>query len=220
MRAITPRRARSREYDARRRRRSGSPVRAETSTRKPAAGQLRAERFLAASRLREPATGRGCVGAATSASPASPRAASTGTTRGGAGVGSRSSAASRSVAPSSASRSSSLRPRSASAPAPTTASASSRLAFFSLPILSSTVPAATRRTTVTGRSCPMRWARSVAWSSTAGFHHGSQWMTVSAAVKFRPAPPAFREIRKSVARPRWKRSTTSCRSVVAPSRYS
>ena len=50
----------------------------------------------------------------------------------------------------------------------------------------------------------MRWARAVAWSSTAGFHQGSRWMTVSAAVRFRPKPPALSEIRKTSASPRWK----------------
>jgi hypothetical protein len=43
----------------------------------------------------------------------------------------------------------------------------------------------------------MRWARSMAWASTAGFHHGSSRKTYSAAVRFRPRPPALRLIRNS-----------------------
>ena len=38
----------------------------------------------------------------------------------------------------------------------------------------------------------MRWARSVAWSSTAGFHHRSTCTTWFAAVRFSPVPPALR----------------------------
>ena len=41
----------------------------------------------------------------------------------------------------------------------------------------STEPAVTRRYTVTGRACPMRCARPIAWSSAAGFHHGSAMIT-------------------------------------------
>ena len=47
------------------------------------------------------------------------------------------------------------------------------LRCFSVSIFSSMVPAVMRRCTNTGLSWPMRWARSVACSSTAGFHHGS-----------------------------------------------
>ena len=42
-----------------------------------------------------------------------------------------------------------------------------------------------------GASWPMRCARSAAWSSTAGFHHGSRRNTWSAAVRLRPVPPAL-----------------------------
>src|SRR5215217_8294527 len=39
----------------------------------------------------------------------------------------------------------------------------------------------------------MRKARSVAWSSTAGFHQRSKWNTWLARVRLRPVPPSFRE---------------------------
>ena len=44
--------------------------------------------------------------------------------------------------------------------------------------------------------CPIRCARAIACSSTEGFHHGSRIKTYSAAVKFKPIPPAFSEIKK------------------------
>ena len=37
----------------------------------------------------------------------------------------------------------------------------------------------------------MRYARSVAWFSTAGFHHRSMCTTMFAAVRLRPVPPAL-----------------------------
>src|SRR5215472_6931963 len=58
---------------------------------------------------------------------------------------------------------------------------------------SSTVSAATSRYTITGRSWPIRCARSAAWSSTAGFHQGSSRNTWSAWVRFKPVPPARSE---------------------------
>ena len=43
----------------------------------------------------------------------------------------------------------------------------------------------------------MRYALSVAWFSTAGFHHLSKWMTWFAAVRVSPVPPAFKEIKNT-----------------------
>ena len=64
------------------------------------------------------------------------------------------------------------------------------------------VPAATRRYTVTtffdrcgGRVGSLIFDR---W-----FHHGSKWITVSAAVRFKPDPPALRLIRNTGS---WDRS--------------
>ena len=51
---------------------------------------------------------------------------------------------------------------------------------------------------------PIRKARSVAWSSTAGFHQRSKWKTWFAAVRLSPVPPAFSD------------STNSARPVGAP----
>ena len=67
--------------------------------------------------------------------------------------------------------------------------------------------------TVTFFSCPMRNARSVAWFSTAGFHQRSRWMTMDAAVRFKPVPPAFR-LRIIARGPSgcWKRSTIASRA--------
>jgi len=67
---------------------------------------------------------------------------------------------------------------SSSAPPPPPPSLQSRsarpcLRSCSARILSSIVPAAIRRWTKTGLVWPMRWARSIAWASTAGFHQGS-----------------------------------------------
>jgi hypothetical protein len=66
------------------------------------------------------------------------------------------------------------------------------------------VLSAIKRWTKTFRSWPMRRARSVVWSSTAGFHQGSQWTTVSARVRFSPTPPALRLIRNTGTSPDWK----------------
>nr|GMD74387.1 hypothetical protein Iba_chr13aCG4790 [Ipomoea batatas]GME13594.1 hypothetical protein Iba_scaffold14563CG0030 [Ipomoea batatas]GME15435.1 hypothetical protein Iba_scaffold16188CG0010 [Ipomoea batatas]GME15437.1 hypothetical protein Iba_scaffold16189CG0020 [Ipomoea batatas] len=38
----------------------------------------------------------------------------------------------------------------------------------------------------------------IACSSTAGFHHGSCINTLEAAVRFKPTPPAFRDISKTI----------------------
>mmetsp|Transcript_28000 Transcript_28000/g.78307 ORF Transcript_28000/g.78307 Transcript_28000/m.78307 type:complete len:225 (+) Transcript_28000:1046-1720(+) len=48
------------------------------------------------------------------------------------------------------------------------------------------------RVTITSRVCPMRWHRSMACSSTCGFHHGSHSTTWFAATRFRPTEAAFR----------------------------
>jgi len=56
-------------------------------------------------------------------------------------------------------------------------------------IRSSSVPVQTNLWTCTVRVWPMRYARSVAWFSTAGFHHRSKWNTWLAAVRFNPMPP-------------------------------
>ena len=69
---------------------------------------------------------------------------------------------------------------SATSPEPSTDSARLRLRSSSWPIRCSMVPSVTRRCTWTARVWPIRWARSVAWSSTAGFHQRSKWMTWSA----------------------------------------
>jgi len=63
------------------------------------------------------------------------------------------------------------------------------------------------------RVWPMRKARSVAWSSTAGFHHRSKWKTWVAAVRLSPAPPARNDRRKTGGPPfSWKRSTMRSRA--------
>ena len=80
---------------------------------------------------------------------------------------------------------------------------------------SSSVPLQTNLWTNTLRSCPMRKARSVAWSSTAGFHQRSKWKTRFAAVRLRPVPPALREstnILGPSGRASWKVVTMLSRS--------
>ena len=112
--------------------------------------------------------------------------------------------------------------------------ARSRLPAISSSIRSSIVPAQTSRCTCTTRVWPMRWARSVAWSSTAGFHQRSKWKTWFAAVRLSPSPPALSDItstrgsrrlleavddalalRAAASTPsRYRRSTSSSRSQV------
>lgn len=79
------------------------------------------------------------------------------------------------------SKSSRLRAEPAVAPrpsaAPTICSKSSRLRSLRAIIRSSTVPRMMSRVASTARDWPMRWQRAVAWSSTAGFHHGSTCRT-------------------------------------------
>ena len=67
--------------------------------------------------------------------------------------------------------------------------------------------------TCTFLRCPIRNARSVAWSSTAGFHQRSKWNTWLAAVRLRPVPPAFSDSTNSGGPPSaWKRVTISSRA--------
>src|SRR6516165_3285378 len=59
---------------------------------------------------------------------------------------------------------------------------------------------------------PIRKARSVAWFSTAGFHHRSRWITWLAAVRFSPVPPARSDRRNSGGpSPDWNLVTRSSR---------
>mmetsp|Transcript_43714 Transcript_43714/g.103894 ORF Transcript_43714/g.103894 Transcript_43714/m.103894 type:complete len:225 (-) Transcript_43714:918-1592(-) len=55
----------------------------------------------------------------------------------------------------------------------------------------------TKRTTRMGLNCPSRWIRSIAWNSTAGFHHGSMMYTALATVRLSATPPALREMRNT-----------------------
>ena len=48
----------------------------------------------------------------------------------------------------------------------------------------------------TGLVWPIRWTRSIACSSTAGFHQGSIKNTLLAATKFNPTPAVLRETKK------------------------
>jgi hypothetical protein len=74
----------------------------------------------------------------------------------------------------------------------------------------------TNRTTRTRRSCPIRYARRTACSSSVGFQPGSRIMTVEAAVKLSPRPPALVEIRKtSAVRSVRKRCTSASRAAPA-----
>ena len=64
----------------------------------------------------------------------------------------------------------------------------------------------------------MRNARSVAWFSTAGFHHRSKWMTCEAAVRLSPAPPALTDSTKNgTSSSSWNRRTRSLRFPTAVS---
>ena len=103
-----------------------------------------------------------------------------------------------------------------SSPVPTIFAASPRLSAIIAAIFSSTVPAQTNLRTCTERRCPIRNARSVAWSSTAGFHHRSTCTTWLAAVRVSPVPPAFsdRTNRGGPSSP-WNRATSASRSALA-----
>mmetsp|Transcript_80657 Transcript_80657/g.214126 ORF Transcript_80657/g.214126 Transcript_80657/m.214126 type:complete len:269 (-) Transcript_80657:372-1178(-) len=75
--------------------------------------------------------------------------------------------------------------------------ASKTSCFFScnFTIFSSIVSWVMKRTAFTSRVCPMRCARWMACNSHAGFHQGSSMKTWLAICRFRPSPPAFREMR-------------------------
>src|SRR5487761_336697 len=81
-------------------------------------------------------------------------------------------------------------------PAPTIRSARAFFSSIIASIRSSRVPTQTNLRTCTSLRWPIRNARSVAWSSTAGFHHRSTWITWLAAVRFSPVPPALSDNRK------------------------
>ena len=69
--------------------------------------------------------------------------------------------------------------------------------------------------------CPIRNARSVAWFSTAGFHHLSKWMTWDAAVRLSPAPPALTESTKKgtfSSSWNWRTRSLRCLTSVEPCR--
>src|SRR6202012_2805215 len=76
---------------------------------------------------------------------------------------------------------------SVSQPSPVPTICSARAFFCSIiaSIRSSRVPTQTNLRTWTSRRWPMRNAPSVAWSSTAGFHQRSTWMTWLAAGRLR-----------------------------------
>ncbi|CAM5432029.1 hypothetical protein SRIMM317S_05615 [Streptomyces rimosus subsp. rimosus] len=57
----------------------------------------------------------------------------------------------------------------------------------------------------------MRYARSVACASTAGFHQRSKCTTWAALVRLRPVPAAFSDSRNTGTPPSWKRRTISSR---------
>src|SRR6266542_1878555 len=97
------------------------------------------------------------------------------------------------------------------------------LSSISWSIRSSRVPSATNLWTNTFLCWPMRKARSVAWSSTAGFHQRSKWNTWLALVRFKPTPPARRD-RMNTDGSRsgsWKAATSCSRlaTLVPPCRY-
>src|SRR5438093_1610639 len=108
-------------------------------------------------------------------------------------------------------------------PLPTTLSASSRLEAINSSMRSSSVPTHVSLRTWTFLRWPIRNARSVAWSSTAGFHQRSKWMTWLAAVRFSPVPPALSDSRNSAGSvTSWNPATMASRCFfgVPPCRYS
>src|SRR5690606_10536607 len=111
-----------------------------------------------------------------------------------------------------------------SSPVPTLFAPRPRLSRIMAATFSSTVPAQTSLRTCTARRWPIRNARSVAWSSTAGFHQRSTWITWLAAVRVSPVPPALRESTNRAGAPgppAWNRSTSASRSALRtpPCRY-
>mmetsp|Transcript_63580 Transcript_63580/g.151664 ORF Transcript_63580/g.151664 Transcript_63580/m.151664 type:complete len:319 (-) Transcript_63580:2746-3702(-) len=94
--------------------------------------------------------------------------------------------------------------------------------FFSCSwmIFSSMVLAVMKRTAFTSRVCPILCARWMACSSHAGFHQGSSKKTWFAICKFKPSPPAFREIKMTFSVGSLLKATkASCRAcIVMPPR--
>mmetsp|Transcript_24411 Transcript_24411/g.66283 ORF Transcript_24411/g.66283 Transcript_24411/m.66283 type:complete len:300 (-) Transcript_24411:866-1765(-) len=90
--------------------------------------------------------------------------------------------------------SSDSRARAATSP-PTVPSNTSCFFCCSIRMRSSTVFFMMKRTARTGLCWPMRCARSMAWSSAAGFHHGSIRKMWVATVRLSATPPALREMR-------------------------
>src|SRR5690606_4248862 len=100
-----------------------------------------------------------------------------------------------------------------SSPVPTIDSARAFLRSIISSTRSSIVPTQMNLRTWTLRVCPMRNARSVAWSSTAGFHQRSTCTTWLAAVSVRPVPAALRDKRKTAGSSSfWNRWTSSSRA--------
>src|ERR1700733_9971113 len=101
-------------------------------------------------------------------------------------------------------------------PVPTICSARAFFCSIMASIRSSRVPTQTNLRTWTSRRWPMRKARSVAWSSTAGFHQRSTWMTWFAAVRLSPVPPAFSDSRNSMgSAASWNLATIASRCFFA-----
>src|ERR1700691_3716612 len=108
-------------------------------------------------------------------------------------------------------------------PVPTIWSARAFFSSIIASIRSSTVPTQTNLRTWTLRCCPIRTARAVACSSTAGFHHRSTWITWLAAVRLSPVPPALSDSRNSAGSSSEANSSTiasRCFFVVPPCRNS
>lgn len=91
------------------------------------------------------------------------------------------------------------------------ASASSCLAANVVRRLSSIVCSVTSTYTCTGRFWPMRWAREIRCSSTAGFQGKSTLMTVLAAWRFRSVAPALVVRKSRQSSSHWKALTSCCR---------
>mmetsp|Transcript_1911 Transcript_1911/g.6072 ORF Transcript_1911/g.6072 Transcript_1911/m.6072 type:complete len:243 (+) Transcript_1911:3089-3817(+) len=76
----------------------------------------------------------------------------------------------------------------------------------------STLCSVTKRSTVTGSSCPMRWMRLTACRSVIGLYTGSTTMAIVPLVRLRPTPPHAVVHRKTRRTPLWKSRTRSWRS--------
>mmetsp|Transcript_2208 Transcript_2208/g.8015 ORF Transcript_2208/g.8015 Transcript_2208/m.8015 type:complete len:250 (-) Transcript_2208:253-1002(-) len=81
-----------------------------------------------------------------------------------------------------------------SASSPKALAASARFSAWSLRIWSSTVSLTVKRVTCTSRRWPMRWQRSIACSSTVGFHHTSRRRTWLAQTRLTPRPAALSDM--------------------------